>query len=325
MDVESEAKLDGWLKEFSRALSAHRADVVAEVRDDVEARVDAAVRRGAPPGEALARALADLGDPAALAVEIDRARPPAQAPWVRSARALAAVGIAAFGLSVAWHVRPWSYGLQATAAAATCLLLHASFALCVAPGLVWRRNALFAPALGLGAVAMTLALATLGRGSEATGGGALPLSFGAAETTFFDLELARSSADDLAARTYVMAAVLTLVVVALLALLQRPRQRWALAAGLVAAFAVVELPHRMEERAFREDVQRAVLALEVHGRALDEAASEHPEDETSALLAALELSYRGSRDHYVLRRERAWMPSCGLAYDSRSRRITGHD
>jgi len=222
--------------------------VLAEVRADLEAQVRDAMAQGTDREEAWAQALDSVGEPAALAVSMRSALPPAPPrPWVQLMRSVLAVLVAGSGLLVIFTWRSADYGFDPLMPS-LILGLNLPLALLLWPGVVWRWNPLFST--GTAALALLLIVG---------------LDFGARNSTIesaFGPEGAVPTAGLFDSLWTYLPAVLAGLALLTVVMIQRGGQRRLVLAWTLGLLAAIEAVHQVEEALFRAEAQHAVEWVE---------------------------------------------------------------
>lgn len=304
MHEPSNKRVVDFLERFERSLriaSDRRRAAVEEVRADLVAHIEHHAAKGCEQAEAVDRALEEMGDPDTLAHQIVAAAPAFNHPALRVTRYILTVLVAGGFAWLAFELRAWRYGTSVAGLLATGSVFL-TLVLLLWPGVVWRRNWLFSfvPAV----VILLLAMAMMSVGTEQA-------------TTLGE---AQSPAPDRSVIPYVLLAALSALVVYLLVMIQRPKQRLIAAAlGLLLPVAI-ELPYKIEESRYEQAVDQAATVLEDY-RAEHQS---YPEADIDAVTQVESLGFHywanEQRDGYSLLWDRPLSPEFALGIDHQANR-----
>jgi hypothetical protein len=230
--------------------SPQNRDVVAEVRADFHAQVDALQEGGMAEDEAVEQVLAEFGEPEALAAGMKRVLPPLSSGPLAVIRYVLAGGAILWTLALMWTFRAWDYGLSPGLFFA--LLFHLPVILVLWPKLIWRKNWLFGvvPAAVLVGAAIVLNVAGTSQTSMeivvAEDGSLAPSP---------DVELAEVD-DGVRWQLMVLIGALGVAVVILFGMMQQRRQRLVVLVAVLVPLLIVEGAFQWEESVFRAHVER---------------------------------------------------------------------
>ena len=300
----SSKRVVDFLERFEKSLRIapdHRRDAVDEVRADLVAHIEHHAAEGCDEAEAVDRALNEMGDPDTLARQIGAAAPAFNHPALRIARYVLTLLVAGGFAWLTFELRAWRYGTSVPGLIATGAIFL-TLVLLLWPAVVWRRNWLFSfvPAV----VMLLFAMALIGVGTEQT-------------TT---LNTAPTPTPD---RSVILLVLLTgscALVVYLLVMIQRPRQRIiAIALGLLFPLAI-ELPYKVEESRYERAVDQAASVLNDY-RAKHQAYPEAGTD-TAVKIEAIGFRYWSFEqdEGYTLLWDRPLSPGFALGTDHEGRR-----
>jgi len=247
----------GKLGEALKDSASQRAEILDEVRTDLDEHIMRFQEEGCSEDEAVTAALAEMGNPYELAHDIRREIPPFGGPAVTTIRYIAASGIMLWLALLAWGIRAWTNGAEGTGALLAVILFHLPIILFLWPRIVWRRNWLFGliPA-GLAFLVVVL-LSVAARQTE------LQYTFPETEQEVAALQLVnQETAEQFATYGILLLVTLAVITVILLLAMQQRSQRRRAVLALVVALAVVEVPYQVEELVFRQDRDQVRAYLE---------------------------------------------------------------
>ena len=238
----AEHDLDDYVSTLEQALGGARDQARAigdEVRADLEAHRDRFLAEGCDEKEAVRRALDEMGNPFELAHRMRAEVPPFDGLPLSGVRLTLALAIVAWVALLLYEFRAWSYGFPPELVLPV-LGLHLPVVLLLWPRIVWRDRLLYRVSLGGAAALVALGFVVMGRMSR-------PL--------VYDLDSgAVQDAGPSVIEIMVLAGLLGVLTVALLAAIQRPRQRRVAVLATLAVVLAVELPFQVEEALFRRDL-----------------------------------------------------------------------
>lgn len=228
--------------------SPQNREVVAEVRADFQAQVEALRGSGMGEEEAVGQVISQMGEPEVLAAEMKAVLPPLSSGPAAVIRYVLAGGLILWTLLLMWTFRAWDYGLSGGLFLA--LGLHVPVILVLWPKIIWRRNWLFgvvpAAVLVLGAIVLNMA------GTEHTG--VIALEDGVLvpppEAEVID------AGDELRWQVLVLVGALALAVGLLFGMIQQSRQRLVVLVAVLLPVLVVEGAFQWEEGVFRQQRDR---------------------------------------------------------------------
>ena len=249
----------GKLEEALKDSASQREEILDEVRGDLDQHIKRLQEEGYSEDEAVAAALAEMGNPYELAHDMRREIPPFGGPVVTTIRYIAASGLMLWLALLAWGIRAWTYGAEGTAVLLGVLLFHLPIVLFLWPRIVWRRNWLFG-LIPAGLAFLVVAFLNVA-GIRAEQQFTLP-------ETEKDAAALQLENQETAERfvTYGILLLITLVVITAILLLamQQRSQRRRVVLALLVVLALVEVPYQVEEMVFRQDRNQVRAYLEAN-------------------------------------------------------------
>lgn len=228
--------------------SPQNRDVVAEVRADFLAQVEALQRGGVSEGDAVDQVLGQMGEPDALAAEMKVAMPPLSSGPVAVIRYILAGGLVLWTLLLMWTFRAWDYGLSGGMFLA--LGLHLPVIMLLWPRIIWRKNWLF------GAVpAAVLVLVAIGLNTVGTSHTEVLMVEDGVLVAPPGSELP-DVGDGLRWQLLVLLGALALAFGVLFGMIQQARQRLVVLVAVLLPVLAVEGAFQWEERVFRQQRER---------------------------------------------------------------------